>query len=308
MSRDERWRMGTRMAAVAVIVAALAGVTPAQQTDFSKVEMKATPVAGRVWMLEGLGGNIGVSVGEDGMLIVDDQFAPLADKIRTALKGMGEGRLKYVLNTHYHGDHTGGNPVFGPEAPIIAHHNVRVRLLTETRRGERVTPPMAKEGLPVITYADGLSIHFNGEEIRVLHLPAGHTDGDSIVLFTGSNVVHMGDDFFNGRFPFVDLDAGGDVEGLARNVERLIGELPAGVKVIPGHGSLSDIEGLKKYLAMLSETTSFVRARMKEGKNLDDIKKEGVPEKWTSWSWQFISAETWIETIHKSLTRAGGRS
>ena len=204
---------GARAAIVSAVLIAAAGVSAAQQTDFTKVEMKPTQVAGQVWMLEGLGGNIGVSVGEDGILIVDDQFAPLADKIRAALKGMGEGKLKFVLNTHYHGDHTGANPAFGPEAPIIAHHNVRVRLLTESRRGERVTPPMAKEGLPVITYADGLSIHFNGEEIRVLHLPGGHTDGDSVVLFTGSNVVHMGDDFFHNRFPFVDLDAGGASRG-----------------------------------------------------------------------------------------------
>jgi len=299
--------MGTRLAAVAVMLAAQAGLAAAQ-TDFTKVEIKATQVAGRIWMLEGLGGNIGVSVGEDGMLIVDDQFAPLADKIRVALKGLGEGKLKFVLNTHYHGDHTGGNPSFGPEAPIIAHRNVRVRLLTESRIGERVTPPMAKEGLPVITYDDGLSIHFNGEEIRVRHLAGGHTDGDSIVIFTGSNVAHLGDDFFNGHFPFVDLDAGGDVEGLIRNVERLIGELPAGVKLIPGHGPVSDVEGLKGYLAMLRGTTEFVRGRMREGKSLDEIKKESVPEPWKSWAWQFITADNWIETIHKSLTRSAGKS
>jgi glyoxylase-like metal-dependent hydrolase (beta-lactamase superfamily II) len=274
----------------------------AWQTDFSKVEMKATQVAGNVHMLEGAGGNIGVSVGPDGILIVDDQFAPLADKIRAALKNLGTGKLKFILNTHYHGDHTGGNVAFGPEAPIIAQTNVRKRLETEQRRGEQVTPPSPKEALPVVTFDDSLSVHFNGEEIKVLHVPHGHTDGDSIIFFTRSNVVHMRDQFFNGRFPFVDLDSGGDVEGYARNVEQVIARTPKDAKIIPGHGPLASVDDLKAFHAMLVETTGIVRDRMKAGKTLDQIKKEGVPGKYASWGTGFINAERWIETIHRSLS------
>jgi len=290
-----------------VTVAALALLAStslaAQQQDFSKVEIKASKVRGNIWMLDGTGGNIGVSVGPDGVLIVDDKFAPLADKIRAALKESGGGQLKFILNTHWHGDHTGANPVFGPEAPIIAHTNVRERLMAEQRRGERVTPPMDPKGWPVITFDDSVSVHFNGEEIRVLHFPRGHTDGDSVIFFTGSNVAHLGDDFFSGRFPFVDLDSGGDVEGLAENIAEVIDELPADVAIIPGHGRLSTLDDLKGYHRMLVETTELVRGKMEAGKTLEQIKTEGLPEKWKEWGSGFVSTERWLETIHKSLSR-----
>src|SRR5882724_1700956 len=195
---------------LSIMILCLCITLKAHAQDFSKVEIKVTKVAGNVYMLEGSGGNIGVSVGPDGILIVDDQFSPLADKIRAALKTLGEGKLKFVLNTHYHGDHTGGNVVFGPDALIIAQANVRKRLSTEqiSRFFNRTTPASPKEALPVITFDQAVSMVFNGEEIKVIHFPKGHTDGDSVIFFTGSNVVHMGDDFFNGRFPVVDLEAG----------------------------------------------------------------------------------------------------
>src|SRR5215510_6038567 len=218
----------------------------AQRQDFSKVQIKATKVAGNVYMLEGSGGNIGVSVGPDGILIVDDQFAPLAEKIRAALKTLGEGKLKFILNTHWHGDHTGGNVPLGRDAPIIAHDNVRKRLSTEQRLEffKMTVPASPKEALPVITFDQSLSVHFNDEESRVIHFPHGHTDGDSIIFFTKSNVVHMGDDFFAGRFPFVDLDSGGSVHGLTKNVGEIIPKLAAGAKLIPGHGPNSTIDDL----------------------------------------------------------------
>src|SRR6476661_5793720 len=234
------------------------------QQDFSKVEIKSTKVAGNVYMLEGSGGNIGVSVGPDGILIVDDQFAPLADKIRAALKTLGEGKLKFILNTHWHGDHTGGNAQLGRDAPIIAHDNVRKRLSTEQRSEffKQTTPASPKEALPVITFDQSLSVHFNGEEIRVIHFPHGHTDGDSVIFFTKSNVVHMGDDFFANRFPFVDLENGGSVQGLLNNVGLLIKQIPADAKLIPGHGAISTIEDLKNYHQMLVETTRIVQDAM----------------------------------------------
>jgi len=235
-------------------------------------------------------------------LIVDDQFAPLADKIRAALKELGKGKLKFVLNTHWHGDHTGGNVEFGPEAPIIAHDNVRKRLESGYKGPGREIPPAPKEALPVVTFDHSLAVHFNGEEIRAIHFPHGHTDGDSVIFFTKSNVVHMGDNFFAGRFPFVDLDSGGSVEGLKKNIEEVIKKLPAGVKIIPGHGPISIADDLKLYHRMLVETTDIVRKHKAAGKSLDQIKAEGFPATWKEWGSGFINQDRWIETIHRSIS------
>ena len=274
------------------------------QTDYSKVQMKATKVAGNVYMLEGAGGNIGVSVGDDGLLIVDDQFAPLADKIRAALKGLADKKLRFILNTHWHGDHTGGNVAFGPEATIIAHDNVRKRLATEQKSTvfNTTTPPSPKEALPVITFDQQLSVHFNGEDIRAIHFPHGHTDGDSVIFFSASNVVHLGDDFFAGRFPFVDLESGGSVEGLVKNIGELVNKIPADAKLIPGHGPISTLDDLKNYHRMLQQTTEIVRGKIAAGKTLDQIKSEGLPDEWKPWGTGFIKTDRWVETIYKSLT------
>ena len=274
------------------------------QDDLSKVEIKATKVAGNVYMLEGAGGNIGVSVGPDGILIVDDQFAPLADKIRASLKTLDQGKLKFILNTHWHGDHTGGNAVFGPEAPIIAHDNVRKRLSTEQRIEvfKQTIPPSPKQALPVITFDQSLTVHFNGEEIKAIHFPHGHTDGDSVIFFSASNVVHLGDDFFAGSFPFVDLDSGGSVEGLTQNVGELITKIPAGAKLIPGHGAISTIDDLKAYHQMLLTTTDIVRKKIAAGKTLEEVKKEGLPDEWKPWGTGFIKTDMWLELVYMSLT------
>jgi len=284
-----------------LILLAAAASSFAQQ-DFSKIEIKATKVAGNVYMLEGSGGNIGVSVGPDGILIVDDQFAPLADKIKAALKTLGEGKLKFILNTHWHGDHTGGNAVFGPEAPIVAQTNVRKRL-QEGMAAPRKVDPAPKEALPVITFDQSVSVHFNGEEIRVIHFPHGHTDGDAVIFFTGSNVVHMGDDFFNGMFPFVDLDSGGDVDGYVKNVGEVVAKLPAGAKVIPGHGPLATADDLKRFHRMLVDATGIIRKQIDAGKTLDQMKAEGLPDEWKSWGTGFIKTDRWIETIYHSFTK-----
>ncbi len=289
---------------LSLTVLLLSVVSLQAQTDFSKVEMKATKVAGNVYMLQGSGGNIGVSVGDDGILIVDDQFAPLADKIRAALKGLADKKLRFILNTHWHGDHTGGNVAFGPEATIIAHDNVRKRLATEQKSAvfNSTTPPSPKEALPVITFDQSLSVHFNGEDIRAIHFPQGHTDGDSIIFFTTSNVVHLGDDFFAGRFPFVDLESGGTVEGLTKNIGDVINRIPAGAKLIPGHGPISTIDDLKSYHGMLTKTTEIVRQKIAAGKTLEQIKSEGLPAEWAPWGTGFIKTDRWVETIYKSLT------
>jgi glyoxylase-like metal-dependent hydrolase (beta-lactamase superfamily II) len=278
-----------------------------QGPDFSKVEIKTEKAAGSVYVLYGMGGNIGVSAGPDGVLIVDDQFSPLVEKIRAALKPLSPGPLRFVLNTHFHFDHTHANPVFGREALIVAHANVRRRLSAETTVLGQKYPPLPKEGLPVVTYDTTVSLHFNGEEIRVVHFPAGHTDGDSIIFFTSSNVIHMGDDFFAARFPFIDLDNGGSVEGLTRNIAEVIAKAPAGVKIIPGHGPLSTIEDLRAYHSMLVETTELIRTRLRAGRTLEQAKAEGLPDKWKGWGTGFINTQDWIGTIYRSLQQNAGR-
>jgi glyoxylase-like metal-dependent hydrolase (beta-lactamase superfamily II) len=301
--------MRTRIALAASLGLFIAGGALAQAPDFSKVEIKATKVAGNVYMLEGAGGNIGVSVGEDGILIVDDQFAPLAPKIQAALKDISPKPVKFVLNTHWHGDHTGGNEQFGATAPIIAHENVRKRLALESPGADgKMKPPAPKGALPVITFDDRLTVHINGEDIRAIHFPKGHTDGDAVIFFTKSNVVHMGDDFFSGRFPFIDLKSGGSVKGLIANLDKVIPEIPAGAKIIPGHGPLSTIDDLKKFATMMKQTTALVEAGVKAGKSLEQLKKENVLGKFDSWSWEFIKTDRFTEILYNDLTAKVSRA
>jgi glyoxylase-like metal-dependent hydrolase (beta-lactamase superfamily II) len=275
----------------------LAAPLPAAQQDFSKVEIKTIPVSKHIHMLEGAGGNIGVSIGTDGILIVDNQFAPLADKISAALQQLSPGRLRFVLNTHHHGDHTGGNAAFGAkDATIIAQANVRQRLRTDTR-----TKP---EALPVITFDQSASVHFNGEEIRLLHVGPGHTNGDSIIHFTGANVIHMGDQFINGGFPFIDFSSGGNVDGYVATIEAVLRKAPADAKVIPGHGKLATMDDMKAYLGMLHETIAHVRRGMQEGRTLEQLRAAGLPEKWKSYGTGFINANRWIEAIYNQAQQA----
>ena len=286
------------MKALPFLVLTCCIVAPAAfaQRNFDNVEIKAIPVAKNIYMLEGSGGNIGVSIGADGNLIVDDQFAPLAEKIDAAVQKLNPGKLKFVLNTHHHGDHTGGNAAFGAkDATIIAQTNVRKRLSGEANS--------KKEALPVITFDQSASVHFNGEEIKLLHHGPGHTDGDSIIYFTGANVVHMGDQFFNGGFPFVDLNSGGTVEGYIKTVSVVLEKVPADAKIIPGHGKLANVQDLKDYHAMLVETTSLVKKGIAEGKSLADLKAAGLPDKFKDFGNGFIKTDRWIETIYNSAKK-----
>ena len=276
------------------------GSWPAQaQQDFSKVEIKATKVAGHVYMLEGSGGNIGVSAGDDGIVIVDDQFAPLAPKIREALKNINEKPVKFVLNTHFHGDHAGGNPEFGKEATIIAHENVRKRL----KDGPQ---PMVRGGLPVITFNDRASVHLNGEDIRAIHLPHGHTDGDSVIYFQDSNVVHMGDDFVTYGFPFVDVASGGSVSGMIAGLEKVLAMVPKDAKIIPGHGPLSGTADVEKFISMLKETRALVVNAAKEGKTLEQMKAEKLLAKYADLGKGFISQDKWLDTLYADLKAPPG--
>lgn len=273
--------------------------------DFTGVELKTIQVNGNIYMLEGIngfaGGNIGVSIGKDGILIIDDQFAEMAPKIEAALSSLDSGSLKYILNTHWHGDHTGSNSVFSNGVTIIAHDNVRKRLMTKQSNSFGESPAKPENAWPVITFDQSITIHFNGEAIKVLHFPRGHTDGDSVIFFTKSNVVHMGDHFFAGMFPFVDLDSGGNVLSFAENIGNILDTLPEDVRIIPGHGPLANKEDLKNYYSMLKDSISFVKDNVMNGTNLENIQKQGLPGDLKKWEKGFIKEDKWIELIYKSI-------
>ncbi len=270
-----------RLIAWMVLLAATLAV--AQQRDFSKVQIKVTKVAGAVYMLQGAGGNIGVSVGDDGIVIVDDQFAPLAERIQAALTGITDKPVRFVINTHWHFDHTGGNGYFRKQGTIIAQDNVRERLRTGGKVLGMDVKPDAPADLPVITFNDRLSVHLNGEDIRAVHFPHGHTDGDSVVFFTKSHVVHMGDDFVTYGFPFIDLESGGSVRGMIAACEHVIAALPADTRVIPGHGHLSTVADLVPYVAMLKDAKARVEKGIAEAKSAEDLKREKVLAGYESW-------------------------
>lgn len=273
------------------------------QRDFSKVEIKVTKVAGSVYMLTGAGGNIAISTGEDGIVVIDDQYAPLAPKIEAAMKGISDKPVRFILNTHYHGDHTGGNEYFGQKGTIVAHDNVRKRLEAGSKARGNETPPAPKSALPLVTFNDAVTIHLNGEDVKAVHMPHGHTDGDAVIWFSKSNVVHMGDDFFNGMFPFIDLENGGSVQGTIAAVEKVLATVPDDVKVIPGHGELSDKAGLKKFLEVMKGTSAAVQRGIAAGKTLDQLKQEKVLAAWDSWGQGFIKSDFFLETIYNSLTK-----
>lgn len=282
-----------------------------RKDDFSKVEIKVSKVGGNVHMLRGAGGNIAFSVGQDGIVLIDDQFAPLADRIKAALKAITDKPLRFVINTHYHFDHIDGNAEFQKDAPVIAHDNVRKRLESGGTPGnlgsvKQELKPVAKEALPILTFSQDVTIHLNGEDIHVLHYPNGHTDGDSMIFFPESNVVHMGDDFVTYGFPFIDLAGGGSVEGMIDAAEYVIDELPNDVKVIPGHGMISNLDDVRKFVAMIKETRGVVEKATQAGKTLDQMKREKVLGLWEKWSGDFISSDAFIETLYNDLTGKKG--
>lgn len=292
---------------IAILACISAGLCFAQDQDFSKVQIKVSKVGGSVYMLEGAGGNIGASVGEDGIVVVDDQYAPLADKIQAALKGITDKPVRFIINTHYHQDHTGGNEFFQKQAPIIAQDNVRKRLEEGGQAGnggalhfEAKAQP--KGALPIITFDHDVTVHLNGEDIRALHFPAGHTDGDSVIYFPKSNVVHMGDDFVTYGFPFIDVDGGGSIDGMIAGVEGAIASLPPDVKVIPGHGPVSNLNDVHAYVKMLKETRAAVQQALDKKMSLADMKEKKILDPWKKYSGDFITEDLFLETVYNSLT------
>ena len=264
------------------------------QADYSNVNIQTIPVRGNISMVIGAGGNIGVSAGDDGILIIDDQFAPLADKIRAAIADLGSDTPKFLLNTHFHGDHTGSNADFGMNSIIVAHENVRSRLIGEN------SPASA---LPVVTFDDDVTVHFNGEDITLIHMPAGHTDTDSVVMFSGSNVIHMGDHFFNGGFPFVDMANGGTVQGYLNNLEKALSWIGDDTAVVPGHGPLGTKQDLLDFYNVVKDTSTTIRVMKSQQMSKEEIVAEGLDAQYESWGQGFINEQRWIETVFDSYPR-----
>ncbi|MGB1263552.1 MAG: MBL fold metallo-hydrolase [Cognaticolwellia sp.] len=249
--------------------------------------------AGDVYMLQGPGGNIGVLATDKGLLLVDDKFSPLAEKIESAMQGIEGKPLKYVINTHYHGDHTGSNEFFSHKAPIFAHENVRSRLSSKADH--------EKESLPVVTYKDGITIYLANEEVQLSHLPKGHTDGDTYVYFKKANVLHTGDLFFEIGFPYVDLKSGGSVKGYLANVRHMLSKMPDDVVIIPGHGKITDKKGLSAFADMMAFSIEKVSKALAAGKSEQQILAQGIGEQYQHLSWAFISEEKWLKTLVADL-------
>jgi cyclase len=275
-------------------------------THYPKVQdpvFKTTKVTDKIYMLQGGGGNIAALTGPDGILLVDDDYRKVSESLAQALKELGSPSPRYILNTHWHADHTQGNEFFGKESVIMAHANVRKRMSqVNTLFGNSIKPSPAI-AWPVVTYTESMTVYINGEEVRMVHYPDGHTDGDSIIFFVDSNVVHLGDDFFVGAFPFVDLDNGGSVRGLIANVADLMATIPADAKIIPGHGPVATLTDLKDYHRIITETVKIIDDKMKAGRSLDEIKKEGLPESYAKAGAGFIKTPAWIETVYRDLSR-----
>ena len=272
-----------------------------QQRDYGKVEIKATRVAGSVWMLQGAGGNIAVSVGDDGVVMVDDEFAPLVPKIKAALAKISQKPVRFLINTHWHFDHVGGNAGMADTAAILAHENVRKRMQAGAKILDMTIAPAEPRALPVVTYQHDVSIWLNGEPVRALHVAPGHTDGDTIVFFTRSNVVHMGDDFVTYGFPFVDLDSGGSVRGMIAAIDEVLPQIPSDAKIIPGHGPPSTVADVKKFRGTLDEIVALVARGLKSGKTVEQMQKEKLLAPYASWNGEFVKADDFIATVARDL-------
>ncbi|MCK0128381.1 MBL fold metallo-hydrolase [Erythrobacter sp. F6033] len=292
-----------RLAAISFAAAALAVASPTiAQRNFDDVEIKTEEIAPGVAVLFGAGGNMGVSFGEDATVLIDDQFAPLSSKIEAAVSDLGATPAKYVVNTHWHGDHTGGNEHFGKTgATIFAHDNVRVRMSTEQQRGTRTTPASPKEALPVVTYGQGMRFHLNGDTINLMFLGGGHTDGDSVVVWEDKNVIHMGDLYFKiPGYPFIDVASGGNVYAAMQSLDVVIAMIDDNTKVIPGHGPMSNKSELVAYREMMGEAVKRVEALHAQGMSVEDA-KASKPFADFARGEGFISADSFVTAIWNSI-------
>ena len=287
------------------LILAFAAAQAAAQQDFSKVEIQAQKLSDTVYMLTGAGGNIGLSVGDDAVVMVDDQFAPLTPKIKDAIAKLSQKPVKYLVNTHWHFDHTGGNENFGAAgAAIVAHENVRKRMSVESTidfLGMKFKAE-PRAALPSITFTRDTTFNVNGDELYVLHVANAHTDGDSIVHFRKSNVIHMGDTFFNKLYPFIDSSSGGSVDGVIANADRVLKMAGEDTKIIPGHGPLASKAGLKAYRDMLAAVSGSIKKQVKAGKTLAQVIDSKPTAKFDEvWGKGFLNPQRFTEMLYKNV-------
>jgi cyclase len=283
----------------------VAGVARGQQEDFSKVTIKTTKVAEGIYMLEGAGGNIGVSVGDDGVVVIDDEFAPLTPKIQAAITAISKKPIKFVLNTHWHGDHVGGNEnLAATGAVIVAHDNVRKRMSVDQfiEAVKRKVPASPPKALPVVTFSTDATLHLNGEDIHIIYVGPAHTDGDAIIVFPKAKVVHMGDTFMTISYPFVDLSSGGNYDGYVTVADKVLAMVDDSYKLIPGHGALSVKADLKGWRDMLATIRARVKKEADAGKALDVVQKAKLTTEWDEkWGKAFIKPDQVIEFAYKAI-------
>lgn len=291
-----------RLTTLIFIIAA--GLTLFQSAPAQQPDIKTIKVTDNIYMLQGAGGNIGVMVGEDGVFMIDDQFAASNPAIMAAIAKITDQPVKFLINTHWHPDHTGGNELMGEAGSIIvAHNNVR-RRLTKKQMMEyfgRTVEPLSKEGLPVITFADSVTFYFNGDEIHLFHTEPSHTDGDAAVYFKNANVLHGGDVVFYGRYPFIDYERDGSAEGYVSAIDRLLMVVDDNTKIIPGHGDLCGKQGLLEFQSMMSTVTGRVKSMMEEGKSLDEIVAAKPTADFDEEYGGSISPDDFVGLVYKSL-------
>ncbi len=286
------------------LLAALAFGAHAQQRNFDAVQIKTTQVAAGIYMLEGEGGNIGVSAGEDGVFLIDDQFAPLTPKIVAAVAAISDKPIRFLMNTHWHGDHVGGNENLGKAGVvIIAHDNVYKRMSVggAIQLLKQNYAPYPKAALPTVSFSQSATFHLNGDDVTSTHLPPAHTDGDSFVRFANANVIHTGDVFAAYRYPFIDVESGGSVKGILRAIDRLMPMLDDNTKVIPGHGGLSSKKDVLAYRKMIATVISKIEPMVKSGKTLQQV-IDAKPTREFDEEWgKFRKPEAFVEIVHNGL-------
>jgi glyoxylase-like metal-dependent hydrolase (beta-lactamase superfamily II) len=287
-----------------MIVALWAGAALAQQ-DFSQVEIQAEKVAEGIYMLTGSGGNMGLSIGNDGTCLIDDQYAPLTTKILAVIKELTPDPVRFVVNTHWHGDHTGGNENMGRAgALLVAHENVRRRMAAGTfmKAFNRQVDPAPEAALPVVTFTDAVTFHWNGEEIRVFFVGPAHTDGDSIIHFVRANVFHMGDTLFNGTYPFIDVSSGGRIDGMIAAADRVLKVADDGTRLIPGHGPLATRSDLQTFRDMLSTVRDRIAKLKAEGKSREEIvAAKPTADLDAKWGGGFMEPDQWVGLVSDSM-------